>query len=178
MRQTWLTVVVAASGLLASTGCGLSTATSLAGHAFKEVRGARGEYLPVRDIPPAVLARARSVTFTPATAELGPRIVPPSVLGAYDRAASQEASRLASKYPGGEPALVVDSDLLYFQPKGLTSGALLLASIRLHLGDEPVGAGLVKVESDSTLAGGEDPLARAALAALGRVVRGADRELE
>ncbi len=143
------------------TGC-----FTVAKQAFSEVRGAQGEMLPIREMSAAALARYRSVEFTPATTTVGSRICPPELLRAYDRSANQVASRLKRSYAGGEPSLKIDSDVLYFQGKGLLSGALLLARVRMRAGDELVGDALVKTESNSFRAGGEGDLAQASLDAV------------
>ncbi len=126
------------------------------------------------NLPGGIVATAirqildQSVEFTPATTTVGSRICPPEVLRAYDRSANQVAFRLKRSYAGGEPSLKIDSEVLYFQGKGLLSGALLLARVQMHAGDELVGDALVKTESNSFRAGGEGDLAQASLDALAR----------
>jgi hypothetical protein len=158
-------VLLAANAALV-TGC-----FTMAKQAYSEVRGAQGELLPIREMSAAALARYQSVDFTPATTTVGARICPPAVLRAYDRSANQLAARLRQQsYPGGVPSLRIDSDVLYFQGKGLLSGALMLTRVRMLVGDELVGDTLVKAESNSFRAGGEGDLAKASLDALARLL--------
>ncbi len=147
-----------------SSGC-----TAVAGQALKEARGARGTPILLRAAPTAV--RGQSLQFTPAGTSLGPQVAPPAVLAAWDRAAGQLAARLVKEYPGGEPVLTLDADVLYFQGKGVSSGGLLLVHVLTRIGNEPAGDVLLRAESESFRAGNEDALSRAAVDALGKYLR-------
>jgi hypothetical protein len=144
------------------TGC-----FSVVKQAYYEVRGAQGEVLIITQPDAAALARAAELTFSPATTTIGPGLCPSAVLRAYDRSANQLVARLRPRYPGGEPQLAVTSDVQYFQKKGLLSGGLLLARVRMTVAGQPALDALVKSESQSFREGGEDDLADAAVAALG-----------
>jgi hypothetical protein len=155
----WLIV----ASLLPLTGC-----FTLAKQAYNEARGAQGEVLPISNIKDRALAEYKTIEFTPATTTVGSRICPPEVLHAYDRAARALQSRLKPLFPGGEPALKADSDVIYVQTKGILGGALMLTRIRLHAADELVIDALVRAESESFRAGGENDLAQASASALER----------
>jgi hypothetical protein len=156
----------AAGGLLALHALLLTGCTTIAKQAFHEVRGAQGEVLLITESRPSGLARYQGLQFTPATSTVGSRICPPELLRAYDRSASQAASKLRADYPGGSPALTIDSEILYFQRKGFLSGAIMLTRVKLRSSDQPVLDAVVRAESDAFRAGGEEDLAQASLDAL------------
>lgn len=156
--------------MLLLTGC-----FTVAKQAYYEVRGAQGEVLVIAQPDAAALARAGSLTFTPATTTVGPDLCPGTLLRAYDQSANQLAARLQPQYPGGEPQLAVTSDVQYFQKKGLLSGGLLLARVHMTVANQLAVDALVKAESRSFLVGGEADLARAAVVALGEFLTGPGR---
>lgn len=160
-RTAWMGVVLLALSALGTTGC-----LGMLKQGYSEARGARGEVLPITENFDGPLARMQSIEFTPATTTVGSRICSPELLRAYDRNANQVVARLKPLYPGGTPLLRIDSELLYFQKKGLLGGAMLLARVKLHADDRLVLDALVKVESDAFRAGGEEDLAQGATDAL------------
>ncbi len=159
MRALWFSVML---GIPALTG-GCST---LAKQAYYEVRGADAELLFVSTPDATGLRTARALESAPARTELGPRLVPPNVLRAADTAVDGALARLRAHYPGGEPAAHIESDVLYFQRKGLLSGGLLLTRVRMTVGGTTAFDAVVKSESKSFREGGEDDLARAHARAL------------
>ncbi len=158
-----------AAGTLATTGC--SAVTSVAGPVFNEVRGAHGSVIALREPARDVFGRIASLKFTPATCSLGPRIGTPELLRAYDIAASEFAARFAGVRLANAVPLVCDTDVLYFQKKGLVSGGLLLARVRLRADNTDGGEVLLKAESQAFRAGDEAALSTAAVDALGRFLR-------
>lgn len=164
------TVRAVAFLVLAVAAAGAAGCLTIAKQAFHEAVGAQGEFLPIRELSPSALARYRSVEFKPASTTVGDRICPPELLRAYDRSLARLAASLRAEYPGGEPGLVVDSEVLYFQRKGLLGGALMLTRVRLRCAEELVLDGLLRAESDAFRAGGEPDLAQASADALGKLL--------
>lgn len=146
---------------LLQTGC-----FSVLKQGYYEVRGAHGEVLPITPGPELTLTKYQGVEFTPATTTIGDRLCPPALRRAYDGSANQVASRLKPLYPGGPPTLTIDSEIVYFQKKGLFSGGQLLVRVRLRDVDQLVTDVLVRAETQSFREGGEADLARAAVQAL------------
>lgn len=130
--------------------------STLAKQAFYEARGADAEVEPI-SLPAADTLRGRfgQVRFRAARCDLGP--LAPALPGAFERAARRTEQRLNG---GGETA-EIDSELLYYQEKGLMGSALLLARITVTSGGRALGDAIVKAESKAFRAGGEDSLARA-----------------
>jgi hypothetical protein len=157
-----------ATGTLSLTGC-----FTLAKQAYNEARGAQGDVLPITDAGHLTLQKYRDIQFTPATTTTGSRLCPPALTRAYDRSANQLDARLKSWFPeeGGAPTLTVDSDVLYFQGKGMLSGAFMLTRVKLREGDQPVTEVMVRAESEAFRAGGEDALANASVDALGKFLK-------
>ena len=143
---------------LLNTGC-----FTLAKQAYSEVRGARGDF---RLIAEHALPRRFTVEFTPATSTMG-ALVPGAVLYAYDHCANQAGARIYMLRTDGEP-LVINSELIYYQSKGIFSAAQLLARVRMRSGETEVVDGLAVAESSSFRQGGEDALAQAAVDAIAR----------
>jgi hypothetical protein len=164
-----LSLVLLASTLLPLAGC-LGAAASVATHALKEVRGAHADVLPATDVGRQTLSKYQGIEFTPAMTTAG-RLCPPSLLRAYDRATSQIGTQLQSAFPGGAPTLTIDSDILYFQGKGMLSGAFMLTRVKLRDGQRVTGELFVRAESESFHAGGEDALANASVTALGKYLK-------
>ena len=154
-------------GFVPLVGC-----TTLAKQAYNEARGAQAKVLPIQETGPATMGRIRGYEFAPATTTVGAEICPPQLLSAYDRATSRLASRLGSDTG---PSLKVDSEVLYFQGKGLLSGAFMLTRVRMRDGERLISDVLVRAESGSYTRGGEDALAIATVDALGRFLRVEDR---
>jgi hypothetical protein len=174
-RTRELALVLLAASPLSLTGC-IGAAATVAKQAFKEVRGAHADVLQATDMGRQTLGTYRGIEFTPATTSAG-RLCPVSLLRAYDRAARQLGPELASTFAGGAPTLTVDSDILYFQGKGMLSGAFMLTRVKLRDGERTAGELFVRAESESFHAGGEDALASASVNALGKFLkaRGAAR---
>lgn len=159
-------LVLLTTSTLSLTGC-----FTIAKQAIHEARGAQGELLPVSTVGDSALARCRSIVFTPADTTAGPRLCPPALLREYDAATRKLAARLRPHYPGGAPTLTVDSEILYFQRKGLLSGAFMLTRVRMRADDRLAVDAIIKAESAAYTAGGEDDLADATVDALGRFLR-------
>ena len=159
-------VVFLAAALASVTGC-----TSALKQAYYEVRGAQADVVEMDESAPPSLAQYQSVVFEPATTQIGPKIAPPSVLAAYDTSARAEAEALKDAFPGGEPSLTVRTEILYSQNKGLMSGALGLARVRLSGSDGTTRDIVVKSESKSFRAGDKNNLAEAAVKAVGGYLR-------
>jgi hypothetical protein len=162
-------LILLATSLLPLAGC-IGAAATVAKQALKEVRGAHADVLPVTDVGRQVLSKYQSIEFTAATTSAG-RLCPTTLLRAYDRSANQLRPQLESAFPGGAPTLTVDSDVLYFQGKGMLSGAFMLTRVQLRDGDRVTGELFVRAESESFHAGGEDALASASVTALGKFLK-------
>ena len=143
------------AGLLTLTSLQFGCST-LAKQAFYEARGADAEVEPIT-LPPAESLQGRfgQVRFRPARVDLGP--LAPGLAAAYERAARETERRLNG---GGETA-EIDSELLYFQEKGLMGSALLLVRARVWSGGRALGDAIIKAESKAFRAGGEDSLSKA-----------------
>lgn len=163
MRRAYPGVVRAtlALGMLALSGC-----TTVIKQAYYEARGAKGELRFVGQPDTAALARMRAIEFTPAATTVGPRICPAKLLRAYDRSANRAVAKLKPYYPGGTPALTIESEIHYFQDKGLLSGAFMLTRVRMHAGEELLADAVIKAESKAFTAGGESDLAEASVDAV------------
>ncbi len=153
-------VVVLAASWLGTTGC-----FTIAKQAYHEAVGAKGDVIPITGGPEG-LSRYRSVEFKPATTTVNDRLCPPELRRAYDRCTGQSAAKLGATFPGGDPKLTVASEILYFQKKGLLSGAFMLTRVRMSADTDLIIDALLRAESDAFRAGGEDDLARASCEAL------------
>ncbi len=156
----------AAVMLLAATWLGTTGCFTLAKQAFHEAVGAKGDVVCISGGGSEALAGFRNLAFKPATTTVNSLLCPPELLRAYDRCANQSWAKLKTAYPDGAPTLSVDSEILYFQKKGLLSGAFMLTRVRMSSPAELVADALVRAESDAFRAGGEDDLARASCEAL------------
>lgn len=150
--------------LVLNAGCGASTAMSVGKYAFAELKGAKGELIPIREGSDAALQTA-ALDFKPAQTTSGARLAPATLLRAVDAA----ASRVAAQTQGRAKQLGVETDVVYFQSKGLSSGAMLLARMTFRSGAEVVAEYMGKVESESFRAGNEDALAQALLDAVAKM---------
>ena len=156
----WSSLLLLGS-LPALTGC-----LSAAAQAYYEIRGAGGEVKPI-DAPAAEsLAAFNSVEFAPATSRLPAKFIPSPLIRAYDDACREMGEKLVAHMAGGPPALRVESEIVFFQEKGLLSSALMLDRVRLFDGSRQIGDLLVQTESRSFRAGDEKPLAQASVRAL------------
>lgn len=151
------------------TGC-----TTAIKQVYHEVRGAKSEVMLVRNVSENAIAPYQDVQFDAVTTSVGSKICPPSLLAAYNEAAAVRRDRLREAYPGGSPALRITSDLIYFQEKGLLSGAVLLARVKLHDRDDNrvVVDTLVRTESKSFRKGGGGDLAESNVRAIGKMLEG------
>ena len=172
MRKTLLaTALLIAAGL--ATGC-----TTAAKQALYELRGARGKILWVSPPHRERLARVRAVRFEPVTTSIGPRLCPPSFRSAYDRRAAEKLAELGALYPGGEPELRIEADVLYFQKKGLLSEAQSLTRVRMRDDVGLLADGIVRVESKAFRAGDEEHLAEETVDAICKFLRRCQKDRE
>ena len=155
-----LFAVTVAVGLCA-TGC-----TTVAKQAFHELRGAQADVHLNQCVARDALARCQSVRFAPATTTLNSKLCPPTVIRAYDRRVTRQLSTLGEFYPGGAPELQVNTDLQFFQAKGLLSGALLLARVKMYTDGTMVADTVVITESKSFREGGGVALGETAAEAI------------
>src|SRR5262249_48689612 len=114
------------------------------------------------------LKRINSVQFEACTSDMGEHITPSGLLMAYDKAASETQANLSKTMPGGSPTLTVRTALVYFQTKGVFSGAEAMGRARMYDGSSMVGDVLLRSESDAFTAGGEKSMATAMIKALGK----------
>jgi hypothetical protein len=159
-RRGEILLILLAAGLGPLSGC------FVAQQALREVRGAQARVLPIQESGPATMGRFRGIEVLPATTSAGPQICPPELLRAYDRLANQLPRRLQREFPGGPPTLTIESEILYFQGKGLLSGAFMLTRVRMRAEDRLTTDVMVKSESAAFTAGGEEALAGASVEAL------------
>ncbi len=143
---------------LSTTGCG-----TIAKQAFHEVLGARGKLYFNNDVPPHALAYYQSVEFTPTSTELSTRLCRPAALHYCDRYARKVQADLSDVYPGGEPRLTIDIDVLYVHTKDLLKAAQLLARVKMRNGDRVVVDAILNTQSKAFREGNEEKLAEAGL---------------
>ncbi len=167
-----------AVGLLLSliplTGCGIGSA---ARQAFYEIRGAETEIKMISDFSPQKLEPYRAILTRPATTTVGPRLCPPRLLDYYNEYLARLPEQLREQYPGGKPALELCCEIIYFQPKGLFSGALCLARVRMFDADDRhlVADAMVLTESKSFRDSSRRDLAESSVKGLRKLLR--DRRL-
>ena len=142
-------------------------------HAYYEFRGAQSKIELIEDLPEDALEPYQSVRFTPATTRMGEKICPARLRYYFDQFDATLREELRDEYPGGSPGLVVYTDLIYFQEKGLLSAALCLAHVKLKEdgSDKPVAEFIVKTESKSFREGGRSALAESNVHTLGKFLR-------
>lgn len=163
-RGIWFVNVLGVMLLPWLTGC-----MSVAKQAFYELRGAKAEV--VLNGHAADLQPYASVEFTPVTTTLSDRLCPRDVIAAYDRYLRALPRELEVAYPGGEPRLTLDSEVMYFQSKGIMSQAQMLTRVRMRTGDHLLVDAIVKCESKAFREGGGDDLAETSVKALGKWLR-------
>ena len=141
-------------------------------HVYYELRGAKSKIQLIDELPEQALDPYQSVRFTPATTDIGENICPSALLHYFDEYATNLRTELREEYPGGTPGLVASTDVLYFQEKGLLSGALCLARVKLHDEDSNalVADFVVKTESKSFRQGSRHDLAESNVNALGKLL--------
>jgi hypothetical protein len=156
----------------------LSGCTTALKQAYYEIRGAKSKIIPVRDLQENALLECRSFRFEPVTTTVGDRICPPELRHAWDRHAAELASELREFYPGGDPGLLIASEILYFQKKGLLSGSQCLTRVKMREGERLIVDAIVRTESKSFREGGEDALAESNVKALGKFLKARGLEKE
>lgn len=165
---------LAAAGLLSVLllttlpGC-----TTVAKQAFFEVRGASGKlHLNQDELAPLAFAEYNGVRFTSATTRYNNDIVDRDVLDEINTAAAELVETLADDdiYPGGSPELVVDSDVIFFERKGLLGSAQLLTHVRIHGGGQVLVDALINTRSKSFRAGDADAMAEAYIDRIGELL--------
>ncbi len=149
----------AVSALLLCAATLVPGCTTAAKQALYELRGARGRILWVSAPHRERLARLRGLRFEPVTTSIGQRLCPPAFMTAYDRRVAEKLADLHELYPGGEPLLRIEAEVLYFQKKGLLSEAQSLTRVRMRDDLGLLADGIVRVESKSFRAGDEKDLA-------------------
>lgn len=154
-------LVVFMLGMLPLSGC--MTAIK---QGIYEMRGARGEVLPMADAPLTDVDSFGDVEFAPATTTVSDRIIPHELLTAYDKRAPEYVENFRADYETSSQKLLVRTDMIYFQSKGIMSPALLLARVKFFAGERLVQDSIVKVESQAFRAGDEIALANATLTAI------------
>lgn len=164
-RGSWW-VVLLAGALVGLTGC-----MSAAKQGLHEVLGARAEVIPLSEGEGRHLARYNTVAYGQARTDLGSRVVSPSLLADYDAAAREAEAALAEKLPGGAPVLLVDSEILFYQKKGLLGAGQLLSRVRLRDGGEVVYEALVNATTKSFREGAAADLAEATVKSLAKFIR-------
>jgi hypothetical protein len=165
-RLTGLAAVLVLAALLPLSGC-----TTAAKHAFYEVRGAQGSMLYIDDLDADELRPCQSVRFEPATTTIGSRLCPPAFLHEYDRAAQAMTEKLRDQFPGGPPVLTITGDVLYFQKKGLLSGAQSLVRTRFTVDGRLLADAIVRVESRAFREGDHAALAEETIDTIGKALR-------
>lgn len=163
-RSRMALVALLAALPLTQAGC-----LSLVKQGVQEVRGAQAEVRWVSAMPSGSFDRFRSVQLEPSTTTAAP-ICTPRLLDAYNEALAALAKELQGVYPGGDPTLRVSSELQFFQGKGLLSGGMCIARVRMHDGGQQIGDALIIGETSSFRAGGEGSLSEACVEELGKVL--------
>jgi hypothetical protein len=165
MSSGWRTV---ATGVGFGCWLVLMGCSTLAKQGYSEFKGAQSELKIVGAAQSGAVKNASGIEFKAAKSSIGPEVVGPTVLQTYDAEARKVAEKLAGNFKGKDAKLVVDSDLLYYQGKGITSGGMLLTHVRVHAGDKLVLDTLIKTESESFRSRDEAALTRSAVEALGK----------
>lgn len=155
-RYLIVSLIALSSVMAGNLGC-----TTALKQGYYEFRGAQGEIEMIQQNRP--LRDVQQVTFHQVTTTAGKEIVPPVLMREYDRYAKQFLFRWNDMFPGGDPALTVDSEVLYYQKKGILSGALMLTRVKMFEQDDLAADMIVKVESKSFREGGEEDLSEAAI---------------
>jgi hypothetical protein len=156
--------LAALAALLPVAGC---SPTDVILPAYYELRGARGTIQWIEEPAVGSLDTFRSVYFEPLSNSVGHRLCPPRLVEDYNQTARAYEDSL-NNYPGGSPTVNVAGDVVYFQNKGLLSGALLLVRIKLTADGRQLGDGLLRVESKSFREGSAGDLAEAAVRTVAR----------
>jgi hypothetical protein len=142
--------------------------TTAAKQAFYEVRGAEAEVLLNQALDEDALRPYQAVHFDQPTSPFTSRICPPSLLRKYYDCCRDLQAELIEDYPGGEPALRVSSEILFFQEKGLLGSAMCLTHVQMRDQDRLMADYIVLAESKSFRKGGESAMAKASAKAVGK----------
>lgn len=165
-RSVLLVAGVWISGMPAWTGC-----TTVVKQAFYELRGAKAEVVLNSEPADADLEPYVAIEFAPATTTLNDRLCPREVIATYDQYARTLTRDLQEAYPGGEPRLVLDSEVLFFQSKGIMSQAQMLTRVRMRHGERLVADAIIKCESRAFREGGGRELAETSVKGLAKWLR-------
>ena len=152
------------SPLIVMSGC-----TTVAKQAFQEWRGARSKIFLTHELGEDALRPYQTVRFDRVTSTLGDELCPPVLRRSYDQSAAETALELRGEYAGGEPTLRVSPEILFFQKKGLLSGAECLTRVKMRddASQNVVVDAIVRTESKAFRAGGEAALAKSNVEAIG-----------
>ena len=145
--------------------------TTAAKQAFYEVRGAEAKVLLARALDEDALLAYQAVHFEQPTSPFAPRICTPSLLRKYNDSCRDLQPELIGEYPGGEPALRISSEILFFQEKGLLGSAMCLTRVQMRDQDRLVVDSIVLAESESFREGGETAMAQASAKAIGKFLK-------
>jgi hypothetical protein len=156
--------ILALAGLLPLAGC---SATDVILPAYYELRGAKGTIQWIEEPPVGALDKIQTVYFEPLSNSLGRKLCPPRLIQDYDRTAARYERSQKGQSSGGA-SIKVAGDVVYFQNKGLLSGALLLVRVKITADDRQLGDGLLRVESQSFREGSSGDLAEAAVSTLAK----------
>lgn len=144
---------------------------------YYEMRGAKSDILLISRFEHDTLRPYQSLRFEPATTTVGDRICPPRLLRYFDEHLAEAARDLHEIYPGGEPSLSISNEVIYSQKKGLLSGSMCLARVKMRDADDRhlVVDAIVLTESKSFREGGRRELAESSVKALHKFLREQER---
>lgn len=129
---------------LGSVGC-----STVAKQAWYEVRGAKAELILNHPVGERALADYQGVRFMPATTDLSQRLLERDALQRYDRTVAKKQEELQDVYPGGQPELVISTDVLHAKKKDLLGAAQVLARVKMRDGERVVVDAILNVQSHS-----------------------------
>ncbi len=150
-RAALLVLILAALPL---AGC-----TTALKQAYHEVRGADSEIHTNNVVIGRPLADCGRVDFKPAYTDLSGRLCPPTLISAYDRMAGEAERELETVYAGDGPTLNVETEVLFFERKGILGTAQFLSRVRMVSEGVLLIDAWVDTRSKSFRAGAEDDLA-------------------
>lgn len=161
-----LTGMAVMSGLI---GCGGGNPISMAGSAgktaFKAVRGAQADAVPIRMSSPGSLAGYRSIRLGEVTTDVSP-ICTPEVLGKVRNGIREglDDDEVRKAFPGGGKVLRMDVVCRLYKERGTFGGEGRLDWMVTLVDaetDEAVGVMFVQGESESALRHGAGDMAKA-----------------
>jgi hypothetical protein len=161
VRVARILSVLAMGSLLPLGGCAVAVR-----QAVSELHGARAEILLNQQPLTLALKEYESVRFAPSTTTLGPQLCDPEVPGIYDRHAREAEQTLQEVFPGGEPRLVIDTEILYVKKKDLLNNAQFLARLHMRCDQHIVVDALINVQSAAFGEGDAQAIAKAAFDAI------------